>query len=92
MIVSEEEHFWETQIEPLESFRLHLKIVRMEGFMECLNEVSLTHFLLKYGTSLQELSIFTNKTNHRDSLKRRAIKSLIMGFSRASPHVKLRYC
>ncbi|KAG6604834.1 putative F-box/FBD/LRR-repeat protein At4g03220 [Cucurbita moschata] len=91
-IVSEEEHFWETQIEPLESFRLHLKIVRMEGFMECFNEVSLTHFLLKYGTSLQELSIFTNKTNHRDSLKRRAIKSLIMGFSRASPHVKLRYC
>lgn len=87
----EEEQFWETQTDPLKSFLLHLKVVRIEGFTDCLNEVSLTQFLLKHGTALQELTLFTNKTNHRDSFRRREIKSKIMAFSRASSDVKIQY-
>ncbi|KGN46705.1 putative F-box/FBD/LRR-repeat protein At4g03220 [Cucumis sativus] len=90
---SEEEQFWETQIEPLESFLLHLKIVKIEGFMDCLSEVSLTRFLLKHGSALQQLTLLTTKTKHRDSLiRRREIKSQIMAFPRASSLVKLQYC
>ncbi|XP_038901037.1 putative F-box/FBD/LRR-repeat protein At4g03220 [Benincasa hispida] len=90
---SEEERFWETQIEPLKSFLLHLKIVKIEGFMDCLSEVSLTQFLLKHGSALQQLTLLTTKTKHRDSLiRRREIKSQIMAFPRASSLVKLHYC
>uniref|UniRef100_A0A1S3C2V5 FBD domain-containing protein n=1 Tax=Cucumis melo TaxID=3656 RepID=A0A1S3C2V5_CUCME len=90
---SEEEQFWETQIEPLKSFLLHLKIVKIEGFMDCLSEVSLTQFLLKHGSALQQLTLLTTKTKHRDSpIRRREIKSQIMAFPRASSLVKLYYC
>ncbi|EYU24829.1 hypothetical protein ABFS82_13G021400 [Erythranthe guttata] len=86
---SGEERYWESQTQYLNSFLRHLKEVRIFGFTECANDVSLVKFLLKHGKVLQQVFIFTSLSKPRDSLLREKIKSQIMGFSRASSNANI---
>ncbi|PQQ10429.1 putative F-box/FBD/LRR-repeat protein [Prunus yedoensis var. nudiflora] len=56
---SEEEKFWESQTQALKSFLQNLTVVKIQGFLECENEVSLAKFLLKHGKALQEMILCT---------------------------------
>ncbi|XP_022749083.1 putative F-box/FBD/LRR-repeat protein At4g03220 [Durio zibethinus] len=89
MATSEEEQFWESQTQTLKSFLNHLSVVKIHGFLECENEVSLAKFLLKHGKALQEITLFSGHCNYRDSLRRQKIRSQMMGFSRASSNAKI---
>ncbi|XVF01856.1 hypothetical protein REPUB_Repub04eG0125200 [Reevesia pubescens] len=91
MPTSEEEQFWESQIQALKSFLNHLNEVKIHGFLECENEVSLAKFLLKHGKALQEMTLFSGHCNYRDSLRRQKIRSQMMGFSRASSNAKIAF-
>ncbi|KAL3848927.1 hypothetical protein ACJIZ3_010809 [Penstemon smallii] len=87
---SGEEKYWESQIQNLRSFLHHLKVVKIHGFTECANDVTLVKFLLKHAKVLQELFLFTcSLSKSRESLLREKIKSQIMGFSRASSKAKI---
>ncbi|KAH6788947.1 hypothetical protein C2S51_003953 [Perilla frutescens var. frutescens] len=86
---SGEERYWESQTQLLNSFLHHLKVVKMHGFTECANDVSLVRFLLKHGKVLQEVFLCTSLSKSRDSLLREKIKSQIMGFSRASSNANI---
>ncbi|KAL7128865.1 hypothetical protein ABFS83_13G022500 [Erythranthe nasuta] len=86
---SGEERYWESQTQYLSSFLRHLKVVRIFGFTECANDVSLVKFLLKHGKVLQQVFLFTSLSKPRDSLLREKIKSQIMGFSRASSNANI---
>ncbi|KAG6722409.1 hypothetical protein I3843_03G160500 [Carya illinoinensis] len=88
---SEEEQFWESQTQNLKSFLHHLKVVKIHGFLECENEVSLAKFLLKHGKALQEMTLCTGHCIARDSLRRQKIRSQMMGFSRASSNAKIAF-
>lgn len=91
MPISEEEQFWESQTEKLKSFLNHLHVVKIHGFVECENEVSLAKYLLKHGKALQEMTLCSGQCNHRDSLRRQKIRSRMMGFSRASSNAKIAF-
>ncbi|XVE66290.1 hypothetical protein DITRI_Ditri08aG0068700 [Diplodiscus trichospermus] len=91
MPTSEEEQFWESQTQALKSFLNHLSVVKIHGFLECENEVSLAKFLLKHGKALQEMTLFSGHCNYRDSLRRQKIRSQMMGFSRASSNAKIAF-
>ncbi|KAI3457259.1 hypothetical protein Pfo_013922 [Paulownia fortunei] len=78
-----------SQTQSLKSFLHHLKVVKIHGFTECANDVSLVKFLLKHGKVLQELFLCTSLSKPRDSLLREKIKSQIMGFSRASSNANI---
>ncbi|GLT28113.1 hypothetical protein SLA2020_030690 [Shorea laevis] len=91
MPISLEEQFWESQTESLKSFLNHLNVVKIHGFLECENEVSLAKYLLKHGKALQEMTLCTGQCNHRDSLRRQKIRSQMMGFSRASSNAKIAF-
>ncbi|PIN20865.1 hypothetical protein CDL12_06421 [Handroanthus impetiginosus] len=86
---SGEERYWESQTQSLKSFLHHLNVVKIHGFTECANDVSLVKFLLKHGKVLQQLFLCTSISKPRDSLLREKIKSQIMGFSRASSKAKI---
>ncbi|KAK6919451.1 FBD domain [Dillenia turbinata] len=88
---SMEERYWESQIQLLKSFLHHLKVVKIHGFSECENEVSLAKFLLRHGKVLQEMTLCSGHCNSRDSLRREKVKSQMMGFSRASSNAKITY-
>lgn len=91
MSSSEEEQFWESQTHTLKSFLHHLKVVKIQGFLECENEVSLAKFLLKHGKALQEMTLCTGHSSARDSLRRQKIRSQMMGFSWASSNAKIAF-
>nr|GMC70526.1 putative F-box/FBD/LRR-repeat protein At4g03220 [Ipomoea batatas]GMC72866.1 putative F-box/FBD/LRR-repeat protein At4g03220 [Ipomoea batatas]GMC72867.1 putative F-box/FBD/LRR-repeat protein At4g03220 [Ipomoea batatas] len=86
-----EERFWESQSQVMKSFLQHLKIVKIHGFSECENEISLVKFLLKHGKVLEEMFLYGGFSKSRDSLHREKIKSQIMGFSRASGNAKIAF-
>ncbi|KAK8668931.1 hypothetical protein V6N13_106376 [Hibiscus sabdariffa] len=88
---SEEEQFWESQTQALAPLLNHLSVVKIHGFLECENEVSLAKFLLKHGKALQEMTFFSGHCNYRDSLRRQKIRSQMMGFSRASSNAKIEF-
>ncbi|KAF3443776.1 hypothetical protein FNV43_RR13466 [Rhamnella rubrinervis] len=91
MSSTEEEQYWESQIQTLKSFLHHLKVVEIHGFLECENEVSLAKFLLKHGKALEEMTLCTGHWKGRDSLRRQKIRSQIMGFSWASSNAKITF-
>ncbi|XWS39538.1 hypothetical protein CRYUN_Cryun18bG0064200 [Craigia yunnanensis] len=91
MPTSEEEQFWESQTQTLKSFLNHLSIVKIHGFLECENEVSLAKFLLKHGKALQGMTLFSGHCKYRDSLRRKKIRSQMMGFLRASSNAKIAF-
>ncbi|KAL3509591.1 hypothetical protein ACH5RR_028992 [Cinchona calisaya] len=86
---SGEERYWESQSQAMNSFLHHLKVVKIHGFSECENDISLVKFLLKHGKVLQEMFLCTGISKPRNSLERDKIKSQIMGFSRASSNAKI---
>lgn len=88
---SEEEKYWESQTQNLQSFLHHLKIVKIHGFLECENEVSLAKFLLKHGKALEEMVLSTGHCKARHSLQRQKIRSQMMGFSWASSNAKITF-
>ncbi|KAK6918924.1 F-box domain [Dillenia turbinata] len=88
---SMEERYWESQIQLLKSFLHHLKVVKIHGFSECENEVSLAKFLLRHGKVLEEMILCSGHCNSRDSLRLEKVKSQMMGFSRASSNAKITY-
>ncbi|KAK9924628.1 hypothetical protein M0R45_032987 [Rubus argutus] len=88
---SEEEKYWESQTLNLKSFLHHLKIVKIHGFLECENEVSLAKFLLKHGKALEEMILSTGYCKARYSLQRQKIRSQMMGFSWASSNAKIAF-
>lgn len=91
MSSTEEEQYWESQIQTLKPFLQHLKVVKIHGFQECENEVTLSKFLLKHGKALQEMVLCGGRCNSRDTLRRQKIRSQMMGFSRASSNAKLQF-
>ncbi|CAB4274299.1 unnamed protein product [Prunus armeniaca] len=88
---SEEEKFWESQTQALKSFLQNLTVVKIQGFLECENEVSLAKFLLKHGKALQEMILCTGHCKARYSLQRQKIRSQMMGFSWASSNAKIAF-
>ncbi|KAL0306965.1 UNVERIFIED_CONTAM: putative F-box/FBD/LRR-repeat protein [Sesamum radiatum] len=86
---SGEERYWESQTQSLKPFLYHLKVVKIQGFTECANDISLVKFFLKNGKVLQEVFLCTSLSKPRDSLLREKIKSQIMGFSRASSNANI---
>jgi hypothetical protein len=91
MTSTEEEQFWELLIPSLKSFLQHLKVVKIQGFLDCANEVTLAKFLLKYGKALEEMIVCTGYSNRRDTLRRQNIRSQMMGFSWASSNAKVEF-
>ena len=89
MSSSGEERYWESQSQAINSFLHHLRVVKIQGFSECENDISLVKFLLKHGKVLQEMFLCAELSKSRDSLQREKIKSQIMGFSRASSNAKI---
>lgn len=89
MTNTEEEKYWESQIPSLKSFLQHLKVVKIQGFLDCANEVTLTKFLLKQGKVLEKMILCRGYTNRRDTLRRQKIRSQMMGFSWASSNAKV---
>ncbi|KAL0354153.1 UNVERIFIED_CONTAM: putative F-box/FBD/LRR-repeat protein [Sesamum angustifolium] len=79
----------ESQTQSLKPFLYHLKVVKIHGFTECANDISLVKFFLKNGKVLQEVFLCTSLSKPRDSLLREKIKSQIMGFSRASSNANI---
>ncbi|XP_040940844.1 putative F-box/FBD/LRR-repeat protein At4g03220 isoform X3 [Gossypium hirsutum] len=88
---SSEEQFWESQSQALKPLLNNLSVVKIHGFLECENEVSLAKFLLKHGKALQEITLFSGHCNYRDYLRRQKIRSQLMGFSRASSNAKIEF-
>lgn len=88
---SGEDRYWESQMQALKSFLHHLKVVKIDGFSECENDISLAKFLLKHGKVLQELTLSSRHYNARDSIRRERIKSQMMEFSRASSKAKIAF-
>ncbi|CDP11865.1 unnamed protein product [Coffea canephora] len=86
---SGEERFWESQSQAMNSFLHHLKVVKIHGFSECENDISLVKFFLKHGKVLQEMFLSSSLSKPGNSLEREKIKSQIMGFSRASSNAKI---
>lgn len=93
MTSTEEEQYWESQIPSLNSFLQHLKVVKIHGFLDCENEVTLTKFLLKHGKALEEMIVCTatGHGNTRDTLRRQKIRWQMMGFSWASSNAKVKF-
>ncbi|KAJ1379743.1 Leucine-rich repeat domain superfamily [Sesbania bispinosa] len=92
MTSTEEEQYWESQIPSLKSFLQHLKVVKIHGFLDCENEVTLAKFLLKHGKALEEMMIScAGQCNARDTLRRQKIRSQMMGFSWASSNAKVEF-
>ncbi|KAF7140298.1 hypothetical protein RHSIM_Rhsim06G0154300 [Rhododendron simsii] len=88
---SGEEQYWESQTQALKSFLHHLKVVKIHGFSECENDVSLAKFLLMHGKVLQEMTLSSGHTSSRDPLRRERIRSQMMGLSIASSDAKLAF-
>ncbi|KAL6956989.1 hypothetical protein U1Q18_049462, partial [Sarracenia purpurea var. burkii] len=87
----EDDQFWESQALALRSFLHHLKVVKIQGFSECENDINLAKFLLEHGKVLQEMTLSSGNFYSRDSLRRERIKSQMMGFSRASSNAKIAF-
>ncbi|KAJ4829777.1 hypothetical protein Tsubulata_038614 [Turnera subulata] len=88
---SKEEQYWESKIQILKPFLDHIKVVKIHGFLDCENEVSLVKFLLKHGKDLEEMTLCTADCNYRDLLRRQKVRSQMMGFSWASSNAKLAF-
>ncbi|KAL5056460.1 hypothetical protein RYX36_037142 [Vicia faba] len=91
MTNTEEEKYWESQIPSLKSFLQHLKVVKIQGFLDCANEVTLTKFLLKQGKVLEKMILRRGYSYTRDTLRRQKIRSQMMGFSWASSNAKVEF-
>ncbi|KAE9593046.1 hypothetical protein Lal_00028873 [Lupinus albus] len=91
MSSTEEEQYWESQIPSLMSFLQHLRLVKIHGFLDCENEVTLAKFLLKHGKGLEEMTLCAGDCNDRDTLRRQKIRSQMMGFSSACSNAKLSF-
>ncbi|MED6222483.1 hypothetical protein PIB30_064870 [Stylosanthes scabra] len=91
MTSTEEEQYWESQIPSLKPFLQHLKVVKIHGFLDCENEVTLAKFLLKHGKALEEMQLCAGQVNARDTLRRQKIRSQMMGFSWASSNAKVAF-
>ncbi|KAK7257500.1 hypothetical protein RIF29_31522 [Crotalaria pallida] len=91
MTSTEVEQYWESQIPSLMSFLQHLKVVKIHGFLDCENEVTLAKFLLKHGKALEEMILCAGQCNARDTLRRQKIRSQMMGFSWASSNAKVAF-
>ena len=91
MTSTEEEQYWESQIPSLKSFLQHLKVVKIHGFLDCENEVTLAKFLLKHGKALEEMILCAGHCDARDTLRRQKIRSQMMGFSWASSNAKVAF-
>ncbi|CAN1232156.1 Putative F-box/FBD/LRR-repeat protein At4g03220 [Linum perenne] len=89
---SEQEQYWESRVESMKPFLNNLKIVKIHGFLEYENEVSLAKFLLKHGKGLQEMTLSTHRhcNNYWASLRKK-IKSQMMGFPWASSKAKFSF-
>lgn len=85
---TKEEQYWESQVQTLKPFLSNIKIVKIDGFLECENEASLATFILKHGKELQEMTISSPNSN---SLRRQKIRAQMMGFSWASSNAKLSF-
>ncbi|RXH68094.1 hypothetical protein DVH24_028241 [Malus domestica] len=75
----------------LKPFLQNLKVVKIHGFLEYENEVSLTKFLLKHGKALEEMILCTGHCKAKYSLQRQKIRSQMMGFSWASSNAKIAF-
>ncbi|KAI8006879.1 putative F-box/FBD/LRR-repeat protein [Camellia lanceoleosa] len=88
---SGEERYWDLQTQALKFFLHNLKVVKIQGFSECENDISLAKFLLKHGKVLEEMIICPGHYNSRDTHRRERIKSQMMEFSRASSNAKIAF-
>ncbi|CAN0914706.1 Putative F-box/FBD/LRR-repeat protein At4g03220 [Linum grandiflorum] len=89
---SEQEQYWESQVDSLKAFLNSVKVVKIHGFLEYENEVSLAKFLLKHCKHLREMTLSTPRhCNYRDSLRRQKIRSQMMGFSWASSNANFSF-
>ncbi|KAL7185684.1 hypothetical protein ACSBR2_027608 [Camellia fascicularis] len=88
---SGEERYWDSQTQALKFFLHNLKVVKIHGFLECENDISLAKFLLKHGKVLEEMIICPGHYNSRDTLRRERIKSQMMEFSRAFSNAKIAF-
>ncbi|CAH1414465.1 unnamed protein product [Lactuca virosa] len=88
---SREEKFWESHTKDLKPLLCYLKIVKIQGFSESENHISLVKFLLKHGKVLQYLILCLEDENSRGYYPHENFKMHIMGFSRASLDAKLEF-
>lgn len=63
-----------------------LKVVKIDGFMEYEDEVSIVKFLLKYGSALEEMNLKCSGNIHGSGQQ---IKSQLTGCTRASSNAKI---
>jgi len=85
------ERYWDSQTALLKSFLHNLKSVKIHGFSEGENEISLIKFLLKHGKALREMILCSGQCYPKDSLRRDKIKSQMRGFSWASSNAKVEF-
>ncbi|EPS73748.1 hypothetical protein M569_01009 [Genlisea aurea] len=92
---TEEEQYWESQTESLESFFIHLKVVAFHGFAERSSDFVLVRFLLRHAKVLRELHLCVNVSFENSDARIRhrleRIKAKIMGFHRASSDATLSF-
>ncbi|KAI3698783.1 hypothetical protein L2E82_42606 [Cichorium intybus] len=86
-----EEKFWESHTKDLKPLLCYLKIVKIQGFSESENDISLVKFLLKHAKVLQDLILCLRDDHSRGYHRHEKFKSQIMGFSRASLDAKLEF-
>ncbi|KAJ9550012.1 hypothetical protein OSB04_022555 [Centaurea solstitialis] len=87
-----EEQYWESQTDDLKPLLQFLRVVKIEGFFECENDIMiLIKFLLKHGRVLQDLILHPGDYNSRGYHRHEKFKSRVMGFSRASVDAKLAF-
>ncbi|KAL4569791.1 hypothetical protein LXL04_025434 [Taraxacum kok-saghyz] len=89
--LSWEEKFWESHAKDLKPLLSYIKIVKIHGFSESDNDISLVKFLLKHGNVLQDLILCLRDETTRSYYRHENFKLHIMGFSRASLDVKLEF-
>ncbi|KAI3728814.1 hypothetical protein L6452_17458 [Arctium lappa] len=87
-----EEQYWESQTNDLKPLLRFLRVVKIQGFSECENDIIiLVKFLLQYGRVLQDLIFYPGDYTSRGYHRHEKFKSRIMGFTRASLDAKLAF-
>ncbi|RAL41816.1 hypothetical protein DM860_008998 [Cuscuta australis] len=85
------ERLWESHRESMESFLEHVGVVKIQGVSESGDEIGFVKFLLNYGKLLQEMALYGRRCKWSDSRLKEKTKYEILGFSRASCHVKIAF-
>ncbi|VFQ83281.1 unnamed protein product [Cuscuta campestris] len=85
------ERLWESHRESMESFLEHVGVVKIHGVSESGDEIGFVKFLLNYGKLLQEMALYGRRCKWSDSRLKEKTKYEILGFSRASCHVKIAF-